>query len=93
MPLRKRIDTGKLPDHVAIIMDGNGRWATQKGWSRLEGHKKGSETLKNISLYCSEKKRNVNYLSVYAFSVQNWGRPKEEIFALFSLLLVYQLHV
>ena len=75
--------------HLAIIMDGNGRWATQKGLSRLEGHKKGSETLKNISLYCSEKKRNIYYLSVYAFSVQNWGRPKEEIFALFSLIKSY----
>ena len=75
--------------HLAIIMDGNGRWATQKGLSRLEGHKKGSETLKNISLYCSDKKRNVDYLSVYAFSVQNWGRPKEEIFALFSLIRSY----
>ena len=75
--------------HLAIIMDGNGRWATNKGLSRLEGHKKGSETLKNISLYCSEKKRNVDYLTVYAFSVQNWGRPKEEIFALFSLIKTY----
>jgi undecaprenyl diphosphate synthase len=75
--------------HLAIIMDGNGRWATQKGLSRLEGHKKGSETLKNISLYCSEKKRNIDYLSVYAFSVQNWGRPKEEIFSLFSLIKSY----
>ena len=72
--------------HLAIIMDGNGRWATKKGLTRIDGHKEGSKTLKKIALYCSDKKVGVDYLTVYAFSIQNWGRPREEIFSLFSLV-------
>ena len=72
--------------HLAIIMDGNGRWATKKGLTRIDGHKEGSKTLKKIALHCSDKKVGVDYLTVYAFSIQNWGRPREEIFSLFSLV-------
>ena len=73
--------------HLAIIMDGNGRWSEKNGLSRINGHKAGSETLTEIALYCVQKE--IDYLTVYAFSVQNWGRPKEEINALFFLIKLY----
>lgn len=65
------------PNHIAIIMDGNGRWATQKGLDRSEGHIKGYENIKPIVM--AAKKLNIKYLTLYAFSTENWNRSKEEI--------------
>ncbi|ONI37773.1 di-trans,poly-cis-decaprenylcistransferase [Candidatus Epulonipiscium fishelsonii] len=73
--------------HVAIIMDGNGRWAKQKGISRNEGHKIGSETLKKIVRYADTV--GIEYITVYAFSTENWNRPKEEVEGLMNLLTQY----
>ncbi len=75
----------KVPQHVAIIMDGNGRWAKARGLSRLQGHKEGTETVSTIVRAC--KKLGVKYLTLYAFSVENWCRPKQEINGLMKLLI------
>ena len=84
----KRTDTagqGKtLPRHIAIIMDGNGRWATRRGLPRTAGHKAGAETFRRIATYC--KDLGVEYLTVYAFSTENWKRSAEEVGAIMSLL-------
>lgn len=87
----------KLPSHIAIIMDGNGRWAKQRNWPRSLGHRAGVETLKEIVRYCS--KIGIEILTVYAFSTENWSRPKEEIDYLINNLLIeflkkeiYELH-
>lgn len=72
-----------VPQHVAIIMDGNGRWATQRGKPRGEGHKAGAQTLGNVLDWCGG--RGIRYLTVYAFSTENWKRPKEEVDGLMSL--------
>ena len=69
--------------HLAIIMDGNGRWAIQKGLSRLEGHKKGSETLKDISLYCSEKKKKCRLFIRICFFCTKLGKTKRRNFCSF----------
>lgn len=74
----------KLPEHIAIIMDGNGRWAKMKHLSRNEGHKKGAEVLRNISEHAN--KIGIRYMTVYAFSTENWNRPKEEVDGLMNLL-------
>ncbi len=73
--------------HVAIIMDGNGRWASKNNLSRNEGHKAGSDVLKKIIDYAQE--RNIEYLTVYAFSTENWNRPKDEVEGLMKLLENY----
>ena len=70
--------------HVAIIMDGNGRWAQERGLPRMEGHKAGAEAVKNLLKIIS--KYGVKYLTLYAFSTENWKRPKEEVFGLMELL-------
>lgn len=72
-----------IPDHVAIIMDGNGRWARRYGLSRSMGHKKGAQSLVNIVLHAN--KMNIKYLTVFAFSTENWNRPKEEVEYLMKL--------
>ena len=72
-----------VPEHVAIIMDGNGRWATQRGKKRGEGHKAGAKTLGNVLEWCGD--RGIRYLTVYAFSTENWKRPKEEVRGLMDL--------
>ena len=77
----------KLPNHIAIILDGNGRWAKNKGLPRNIGHRQGVETLIKISRYCSEI--GINHLTVYAFSTENWNRPKEEVDYLMNLLEEY----
>ena len=74
----------KLPTHIAIIMDGNGRWATSRGLPRLEGHHAGTEALRNIIRACADF--GIQYLTVYAFSTENWGRPKDEVNGLMVLL-------
>jgi undecaprenyl diphosphate synthase len=73
-----------LPQHIAIIMDGNGRWAKKRGLPRVEGHKRGTDALTKTILAC--EKLGIKYLSVYAFSTENWQRPKEEIDALANLV-------
>ena len=74
----------KVPHHLAIIMDGNRRWARQRGLPSVSGHREGSETLKNIARHASE--RDVRWLTAFAFSFENWSRPKPEIDGLLSLL-------
>jgi undecaprenyl diphosphate synthase len=78
------LDTTKLPTHVAIIMDGNGRWAKKRLLNRINGHEKGSETVRTIVRTCREI--GISYLTLYAFSTENWQRPKTEVKALMALL-------
>jgi len=78
------IDPEKLPLHVAIIMDGNGRWAKKRLLSRIKGHEKGSETVRTIVRTCREI--GISILTLYAFSTENWQRPKHEVAALMTLL-------
>jgi len=75
---------GALPRHVAIIMDGNGRWAKQRGLPRTEGHRKGARSVREV-VTCA-REMGIPYLTLYAFSVENWGRPVSEVSALMSLL-------
>lgn len=79
------LDKNRIPTHIAIIMDGNGRWAKSKGFFRAMGHENGVDALRNISTACAEL--NVKYLTVYAFSSENWNRPKSEVNALMTLLV------
>ena len=81
--LSKRIDKQKVPEHVAIIMDGNGRWATKKGLPRSYGHKRGVNVLKEILE--ASKKLGCKVLTVYAFSTENWTRPTKEVDFLINL--------
>jgi undecaprenyl diphosphate synthase len=74
----------RIPTHIAIIMDGNGRWAQQRGLLRIRGHEKGTESVRTVIRAC--RKIGVKYLTLYAFSVENWSRPKPEIEALMNLL-------
>lgn len=76
-----------VPNHIAIIMDGNGRWAQNQNLSRVEGHKKGVETVEKITIACREI--GVKYLTLYAFSDENWERPVEEIKGLMNLLVEF----
>ena len=76
-----------VPSHIAIIMDGNGRWAKQRGQVRLKGHQAGMESLREIVRACSDM--GVEVLTVYAFSTENWKRPAEEVSGIFSLLVRY----
>ena len=78
-----------LPRHIAIIMDGNGRWATKRGLPRTAGHKAGAETFRRIATYCKEL--GVQYLTVYAFSTENWKRSQDEVGAIMKLLKGYLL--
>jgi len=78
-----------LPRHIAIIMDGNGRWATKRGLPRTAGHKAGAEAFRRIATYC--KNIGVQYLTVYAFSTENWKRSTEEVGAIMGLLKRYLL--
>ena len=74
-------------EHLAIIMDGNGRWAKARGLPRTEGHRAGGETVRRVLQYCRDA--GIRYLTLYAFSVENWKRPKEEVDALMNLLVAY----
>ena len=82
-----QVDKSRLPRHIAIIMDGNGRWAKKRGLPRTAGHKVGAETFRKIALYC--KALGVEYLTIYAFSTENWKRPADEVSTLMSLLKKY----
>ncbi len=81
------IDIDKLPVHIAIIMDGNGRWAQKSGLNRIRGHRAGVETIREIVTFSAEI--GIKYLTMYAFSVENWGRPKHEVNMLMRLLEEY----
>src|ERR1700754_500868 len=83
--LKAKIDLARVPNHIAIIMDGNGRWAKEKGHDRLYGHFHGVESVRNILEGCAEL--NIQYLTLYAFSTENWDRPKDEVDGLMELLV------
>ena len=76
-----------VPQHIAVIMDGNGRWAKKRGLPRTAGHKVGAETFRTIATYC--KNIGVKYFTVYAFSTENWKRPEEEVSTLMNLFRRY----
>lgn len=81
------LDETKLPRHVAIIMDGNGRWAEHRNLDRIEGHIAGTESVRDV-VTCS-RELGISYLTLYAFSKENWSRPKEEVSKLWGLLQVF----
>ena len=83
------VDFERLPRHIAIIMDGNGRWAKKRGLPRTAGHAAGAETFRAIATYC--KDIGLDYLTVYAFSTENWKRPADEVDAIMGLLKKYLL--
>ncbi len=85
--LMKQLDMNMLPEHIAIIMDGNGRWATKKGMPRSFGHRAGVNALREVVKLCVEL--GIKYLTVYAFSTENWKRPRDEINMLMELLVEY----
>ncbi len=78
------VDLERLPAHIAVIMDGNGRWAKSKGLDRLHGHREGYRTLRAVLLNASEL--GIRYLTAYAFSAENWRRPKDEVAGLMALI-------
>ena len=80
-------EKSNVPQHVAIIMDGNGRWAKARGWPRLKGHQEGANSLRAILRACRD--HGVKYLTVYAFSSENWVRPKSEVSGLMNLLKTF----
>lgn len=84
MTKKTKASRSRIPTHVAIIMDGNGRWAISRGLPRLAGHRAGTENLRRIITACTEI--GVKYLTIYAFSTENWGRPREEVDGLMHIL-------
>ncbi|MBO4778712.1 MAG: di-trans,poly-cis-decaprenylcistransferase, partial [Bacteroidales bacterium] len=82
---KEDIDIAKLPQHVAITMDGNGRWANKRGNIRLLGHQKGVSTVDTIVATAAEL--GIKYLTLYTFSTENWNRPKDEVSGLMNLLI------
>ena len=85
MSILDKIDKSRSPQHIAIIMDGNGRWAKAKGLERIEGHKKGVEAVREVVE--AAVTASVKYLTIYAFSTENWNRPAEEVDALMELMV------
>jgi undecaprenyl diphosphate synthase len=85
MSLKDKLNLAKLPSHIAIIMDGNGRWAKGKGKFRIFGHQNGVKAVRESAEACAEI--GVSHLTLYAFSTENWNRPKEEVNALMELLI------
>jgi undecaprenyl diphosphate synthase len=83
--MKEQIDRTKLPQHIAIIMDGNGRWAKQRGAMRIFGHRNAIKAVREATEGCAEL--GVNYLTLYAFSTENWGRPESEVRMLMELLV------
>ncbi len=79
------LDMNRIPEHIAIIMDGNGRWATERGKERSYGHQAGVETVRRITSECT--RLGVKYLTLYTFSTENWNRPADEVAALMGLVL------
>ncbi len=85
MTMNKQLDMTRIPEHIAIIMDGNGRWAQQRGKERSYGHQAGVEAVKRIT--SESAKLGVKYLTLYTFSTENWNRPADEVAALMGLIL------
>jgi len=85
MSLKEKINPSKLPQHIAVIMDGNGRWAKQKGEERIYGHENGVKSVRETVEAAAEL--GVKYITLYAFSTENWNRPQEEVIALMQLLV------
>jgi undecaprenyl diphosphate synthase len=85
MQLQKQIDCNRLPSHVAIIMDGNGRWAEQRGLERVFGHQQGVNAVREVIEAAAELK--IGFITLYAFSTENWGRPGEEVSALMGIMV------
>jgi len=85
MSLKEQINTVKLPAHIAVIMDGNGRWARQRGLDRVFGHQQGVNAVRNVIEAAAEI--GVRFLTLYAFSTENWGRPDEEVSALMAIMI------
>ncbi len=85
MTIDTKIDMDRIPRHIAIIMDGNGRWATERGKQRSYGHQAGVDTVRKITSECT--RLGVKYLTLYTFSTENWNRPADEIAALMGLVL------
>ena len=85
MQLKKQIDCNKLPSHVALIMDGNGRWARQRGLDRIFGHEQGVNAVREVIETAAEL--GIGFLTLYAFSNENWGRPDEEVSALMGIMI------
>lgn len=85
MSLKEKIIASKLPCHVAVIMDGNGRWAKQRGFGRITGHQNGVNAVRNVIEAAAEL--GINYLTLYAFSTENWTRPDSEVAALMDLMV------
>ena len=83
----ENIDKNNLPKHIAMIMDGNRRWAKDRNLTTRDGHKAGADALENMAKFCN--KIGIKHLTVYAFSTENWKRSKEEISALMAILRVY----
>ena len=84
-----QVDFSRLPRHIAIILDGNGRWAKRRGLPRTAGHRVGAETFRTIATYCRDI--GIDYLTVYAFSTENWKRPRDEVATIMVLLKKYLL--
>ena len=78
-------ERGSLPEHIAIIMDGNGRWASERGQARVQGHRAGARSVRDVTEACAEL--GVRYLTLYTFSTENWQRPAHEVQALMQLLI------
>ena len=83
----EKVDFSALPQHIAIILDGNGRWAKRRGMPRTAGHAVGSETFRKVATYCNSI--GIKYLTVYAFSTENWKRPDDEVKTIMTLLEKY----
>ena len=83
--MKERIDISNLPQHIAVIMDGNGRWAKERGAERVFGHKSAIQAVRDAAEGCAEL--GIGYLTLYAFSTENWGRPQAEVNALMQLLV------
>lgn len=83
--LREKVESGPIPNHIAIIMDGNGRWAKERNRPRLSGHREGINSVREVTRICGEI--GVKYLTLYTFSTENWNRPEKEVSALMQLLL------
>ena len=82
---KEKIDFQRLPRHVAIIMDGNGRWAKERGYDRIFGHQNGVVSVREVTEAAAEI--GIGYLTLYAFSTENWGRPQAEVDALMEILI------
>lgn len=85
MELKKHIQQGRLPEHIAVIMDGNGRWAKKHGLLRAAGHEKGTESVRRVVETCAEI--GINHLTLFTFSTENWNRPKLEVKTLMRILV------